>query len=390
MRLLPFFCLLPLLAQPVPNRAESPTIAKLLPAAVDAFWTSLASTPLFEPAGAQTLVTFLWRGEAKSVQVMRTPMTRLPGSNLWHATFRYDNGSQAPYSLVIDGKAQADPRNPVRFTPALQRPASVAKDSDLDQTSILLVPPAVASPWLDPEPGVPAGKVEERTLHNRRIWIYTPPGYDTKRTYDLVVFFDGSSYLDEIPLPTVLDNLQAKKKIRPVIALLVDNSVNRLGELANSRSFADFLAGELLPWAHKSWNFTSDPHRTLVAGYSAGGLAAGYVAYRHPEVFGNVFSQSGAYWRGNEGSSADFEWVARQIAASPKLDIRFYLEVGGNEIHQALGSGPVFRDANRRLVEALKSKGYEVAYREVPAAQHEPVHWRNQLPDGLLHFLSTP
>jgi len=31
-------------------------------------------------------------------------------------------------------------------------------------------------------------------------------------------------------------------------------------------------------------------------GSSPGGLAATYAAYRHPEMFGNVLSQSGSYW----------------------------------------------------------------------------------------------
>jgi enterochelin esterase family protein len=99
-----------------------------------------------------------------------------------------------------------------------------------------------------------------------------------------------------------------------------------------------------------------------------------------------VFSQSGAYWRGNEGTSSEFEWVTQFVSSHAKLPVRFYLEVGAKETQRALGSGPVFVEANRRLVAALKAKGYDVTYREVPGAQHEPMHWRSELPAGLLHF----
>jgi pimeloyl-ACP methyl ester carboxylesterase len=43
-----------------------------------------------------------------------------------------------------------------------------------------------------------------------------------------------------------------------------------------------------------------DPRRVIVTGSSAGGLAAAYVALMRPDLFGNVLSRSGAFWRGAE------------------------------------------------------------------------------------------
>jgi enterochelin esterase-like enzyme len=61
----------------------------------------------------------------------------------------------------------------------------------------------------------------------------------------------------------------------------------------------------------------------------------------------------------------------------------FYLEVGAGETQLALGSGPVFVEANRRLRDALLARGYPVEYVEVPGAKHEPGHWKAQLPAAL-------
>jgi enterochelin esterase family protein len=226
----------------------------------------------------------------------------------------------------------------------------------------------------------------------RRVRVYTPPAYDTNRKspYPLLVFFDGEQYFADIPLTTILDNLIAAKKIPPVIALLVDDSsgADRLADLANCQNFAKFVGDELIPWAQKNWNITHDPHRAIISGSSAGGLGAAYVALQRPDLFGNVLSQSGAFWRSAEASNdAPFEWLTGQVKASPKKPVKFYLEVGAEE-KQPSSWRPVFIDANRRFRDALLAKGYTVSYTEVSGAQHEPKHWSNQLPEGLLYLTS--
>jgi enterochelin esterase family protein len=238
-----------------------------------------------------------------------------------------------------------------------------------------------------------AGKVEERAVHDsragreRRVWIYTPPGYQPKgAAYPLIVAFDGEMYLDPtIPLPKMLDTLLGESKAPAFVAVLVDNGARaaRLDDLANRAPFASFLADELMPWVRSGWNVTRDPRRTVVVGSSAGGLAAAYVALAHPELFGNVLSQSGAFWRGNEASNEPpYEWLTERYASSPARPIRFFLEVGALEDHRVLGgTGPNMRDANRRFRDALQAKGYAVSYGEVPNGVHSPEDWARRLPD---------
>src|SRR5689334_13745122 len=101
----------------------------------------------------------------------------------------------------------------------------------------LLLPPAAS-----PATPAPAGKVEPRTLGSRRLWIYTPPGYDAAATTpcDLMLAFDGEEYLEEIPLPKILDGLLAAKKAPPFVAVLIDNGsgARRIADLGNTASFA--------------------------------------------------------------------------------------------------------------------------------------------------------
>jgi len=229
----------------------------------------------------------------------------------------------------------------------------------------------------------------------RRLWVYTPPGYSTPKAtdHDLLVVFDGDQYLTEIPLPRMLDSLLAAKRIAPTVALFVDDSSGRarLDDLANHQRFVTFIGDELMPWIRRNWKVTHDPHRSTVTGSSAGGLASAFLALRRSDLFGNVLSQSGAFWRGAEGSNGPpFEWLTSQYASSPKRDVRFFLDVGSTENRGAIGgTAPSILDANRRLRDALRAKGYEVNYTEVPGGEHRPESWRQRLPLGLVMLART-
>src|SRR5439155_16735613 len=131
--------------------------------------------------------------------------------------------------------------------------------------------------------------------------------------------------------------------------IAVASSTARLDGLANRAWFADFLGDELAPWVRAHWRVGRDPHRAIVAGLSAGGLAAAYVALRRPDLFGNVLSQSGAFWRGNEASNgAPFEWLTGRVRAEPRRDVRFFIDVGATESRGAIGGrAPSILEANR-------------------------------------------
>lgn len=240
------------------------------------------------------------------------------------------------------------------------------------------------------------GRIEAHVLFDssfqraRHVWVYTPPGYDPGRPapYPLIVAFDGAEYRDTMPLPRILDTLLWAGQAPAFVAVLIDDSsaAVRIAELGNSTRMVEFLAAQLVPWVRRGWHVTADPHRVMVTGSSAGGLSAAFVAFARPDLFGNVWSQSGAFWRGPEGSNtAPWEWLTQEVAASPRKDVRFFLDVGELEDHATLGgSGPNFRDANRRFRDALRAKGYDVTYTEVPGGNHAPQWWRLRLPAGIV------
>jgi len=273
----------------------------------------------------------------------------------------------------------------------MQLPWDHMKRTSIAWPALLL---AVTGPCLAQSP-VLAGRVspfvvyDSAYLRPRRVWVYTPPGFTAgaSTTYPLIVAFDGDEYRDTMPLPQVLDTLLATRKAPAFIAVLIDDSASavRIADLGNSARMVRFLGQQLIPWVRARWPVTTDPHRVILTGSSAGGLASAFVAFARPDLFGNVWSQSGAFWRGAEASnSAPYEWLTEQVRSAAKRDVKFVLDVGALEDHPTLGgSGPNFLQAHRRFVDALRAKGYDVTATEVPQGNHAPQWWRQRLAWGI-------
>jgi enterochelin esterase family protein len=261
------------------------------------------------------------------------------------------------------------------------------------------MPDAPPQPWAGKRAGTPAGEIVKQGFasallkNTRPIFVYLPPGYSKNaQPYDLLVVFDGQDSIDIVPTPTTLDNLISEKRIAPTVALIVGNVKGMRGtELPCNPAFAEFLNSELIPWLRRNYNVTRDPQRVTIGGYSYGGLAGTCAAYRHPETFGNVLSQSGSYWwtpppdpskPDTFTPGADPSYVAQLFVNSPKLPLRFYLDAGSMELDRD-GDGSSILVTNRHLRDVLRAKGYEVFYQEFQGA-HDYLSWRGTIADGLI------
>ena len=294
-----------------------------------AFWKQVArdGTPLVEPLDTDKkyqLVTFLFRGtpDTRNVLVLgsfRTlpflnyTMIRLPGTDVWYLTLKLPSGARFSYQLSpndpltdpgsLDGGPQAARRlataqiDPLNLHPLEDASYCPPARSKFECPSTAELPGAPVQPWIVKNAGTPQGRIEKQRIksailgNERDISVYTPPGYraDT-RPYALLILFDDFAYLSFVPAPAILDNLIAASKIPPTVAVLIGNpsGESRSRELSPNPDFPDFLARELIPWAHAYYNVTTDPQRTIVGGLSLGGVAATYAGLRHPQIFGNV------------------------------------------------------------------------------------------------------
>lgn len=391
-------------------------------ASSDDFWASVAAngTPLIENVDGEMLVTLLWRGNqhTRQVKVLWSlfhiapviELRRLGRSDVWYRSFKFAPGTRFEYTVAENPPVVAGPpmvqamalmatakADPLHADSRGRNPAELFAS----RSRVELPPVLQDSQWTQARKDVKQGKTETFKLGERRISVYTPPGYSRQcGPYPLLLLLDGSAYQGLIPVPTILENLIAARRIAPTVAVFVDNAsvASRAADMYPNEAFTDLIATELMKQVRAKYRVTRKPQHTVIGGFSLGGLAATNIAWRHPETFGAVLSQSGAFWwsedaikagRGEpiltEGPLLDpriesFELVKR-IARAPKAPIRLHLSAG-------LYEGDLLT-ANRFLRDVLTAKGNEVEYHEFPGG-HDGAFWRAAFADAYLSLAAAP
>jgi enterochelin esterase-like enzyme len=113
---------------------------------------------------------------------------------------------------------------------------------------------------------------------------------------------------------------------------------------------------------------------SVIGGFSAGAVAAATVAFHHPDVFGNLLSQSAGLGRNAAGRP---NAIARMYEDGARQPVRIYQDVGLYEPNT---------ERNREWKAVLTAKGYDLIYRE-RGATHEPLHFAGTLPEALMALL---
>ncbi|MBM2616519.1 DUF3327 domain-containing protein [Actinoplanes sp. LDG1-06] len=363
----------------------------------DRLWAELtaAGTPLMEPWGhGRTLVTFLWRGEADRVRAwwnIDVPLTRLPGTDIWHGSEVFPSDLRTIYGLVLgdteDLPARPDDRGPAQLD--RDNPRSVFFEADPDDptdasswASVLQLPEAPRSPWTRPHPGIPAGALTTAWFRpDVPVTAYFPYGIEPDDLPILVVF-DGYLGQTLMRIPTVLDNLIAEGRIHPTAALFVrGRDETRLRDLTPGPHVGAF-ADELLPWARTRWGIGSPTGDNVAAGQSRGGLVAAHLGLTRPHLFTGVIAQSGSFWW-----PAPPEGVPRQLirdaARQAVPRVRYFLDVGRMETMPGPDNAPSQLDTVREMRDALRSRDCDVTYLEYSGG-HDYVNWRHNFPEALI------
>jgi enterochelin esterase family protein len=390
-------------------------------AAMERFAMQMAGhAPLVEPIAGDprgdVLVTFLWRGGPETHYVgllggpvgpgLESPLQRFEGTDLWYLTVPAPRDLRITYSFRQGGPPDMGATRKQAMNLLL---ASTAPDPwnprQSMMRSLIELPGAPAQAWAERKEGVAAGRIIEKTIkseilgEDRKIGVYLPPKLDPAGgPYPYVTVFDGEAYGlvpdAVIPTATILDNLIAQGKVPPMLGVLVASGASRERDLPMSAPFCDFLVKELVPVLRREFHAAEAPADATLAGASFGGLAAAYCALHHPDVFGNVLSQSGSFWFSPGAMEAETPYsvetgaLMREVVSAPVKPVRFWMEVGLFEGGAALtGTSQVAQ--NRHMRDVLLAKGYDVSYHEYSGG-HDYCSWRGSLADGLIALAGKP
>jgi enterochelin esterase-like enzyme len=131
-------------------------------------------------------------------------------------------------------------------------------------------------------------------------YVYLPPGYSRAHRYPVVYLLHGmpgspSEYLDGTNLAPFADAAISSGRLRPFIAVLPAAGPDRRynGEWAGP--WEQEVVDDVVPFVDAQLPTLATPKGRVLAGLSAGGFGAVYIALRHPGVFGAVESWSGYF-----------------------------------------------------------------------------------------------
>lgn len=245
------------------------------------------------------------------------------------------------------------------------------------------------------------GRIPNRVVpaDRRASAVYLPPYFNPQARYPVVYLLHGfpgapSGFYDSLRLATVADDLIARGRVKPFIAVMpvAGRTTGARADEEWAGIWEQHLVGDVVPWARMHLPLRPDLSSHAIAGLSAGGYGAVDIALRHPGLFGVVESWSG-YFRPfrdgplaraskNELEQHDPVVLARRTATRLRADgVSFFLSTGFNH-------GGVMRRWTFDFGRELRSLGLSARIWASPRPDHGR-YLRLQLPAALEFAFGT-
>jgi enterochelin esterase-like enzyme len=285
------------------------------------------------------------------------------------------------YTFSVDGVRTLDPGNPE------------TKRDGVRYDNILLIsgPESALYEVRDvPHGTVAAVWYESPTLKMvRRMYVYTPPGYENGHgRYPVFYLLHGGGGDEEAWCTLgranwVLDNLIAREKAKPMIVVMPNGNANQKmstgsgpvpGQslqmrLPRARStatpqaglFPDSLVKDIIPYVEKHYRAIKDRNHRAIAGLSMGGGQTMAVTAEYPAMFGYI-----GVW--SAGSRQSDEEITKQLSSIKAAGMRLYYVGCGVD-------DPLAHTGSVKLVDLLRKLDMRYRFRESTGG-HTWFNWR--------------
>ena len=355
-------------------------------------------------------VTFRLRApNAKDVGVMLEgkglPMQK-DDQGVWSLTTDPLEPNYYTYALVVDGTSVSDPAN------------RQAQTSFGSFQSMFVVPGP--DPWF-PAAGIPRGVIGRHAFRSsvandeRHFFVYTPPGYDPRRSRQYPVLYllhglgdDAERWMNGGAANVVMDNLIAQGKAVPmVVVTTLGYGVNNgpAGAMApeNITGYTKILLSEVIPAVERTYNVSRNRDDRAIAGLSMGGAETLYTALNNLDKFGWIASFSGAFVMWPRLAEPSPTAAAVGAAAPPPaapgpgggrgtmrtIDAAVFAKIFpgvDSKVNARLrmlwitcGTADSLIGVNRQFKDWLRSKGVRFTEEEAPDVGHVWPYWRKNL-----------
>jgi len=291
------------------------------------------------------------------------------------------------YTFSVDGVRGIDPNN-----------VQVRRDG-VNYQSYLIVPGAESDLYFQKN-GVPHGNVTKVWYHSsvlgfdRRMYVYTPAGYETG-TQKYPVFYllhgaggDEDAWTNMGRAAQIMDNLIAKGKVKPMIVVMTNGNANQAGAqneipalaatgeqgmAAYQRlagKFEEHLVKDVITHIEKNYRTLTGRDNRAIAGLSMGGAHTQTITNNNPGMFGYI----GVYSMGimnmgpqnQDAAKLEQERIARLTVLRDSGQKLYWIGCGKDDF---VYKGVV------TLRETLDKIGFKYTYRESTGG-HTWANWR--------------
>ncbi|MBN2588686.1 MAG: hypothetical protein JXA96_02400 [Sedimentisphaerales bacterium] len=321
-----------------------------------------------------------------------TEMTK-DENGLWSVSVGPLDSEMYGYTFNVDGASVWDPanmqlkRDGTRITSVLIIPGG---NGDLYTIKSDVPHGTLAKVWY-PSPTL--------NLEQRRVYVYTPPGYETSgEKYPVFYLLHGAGGDEDAwtslgKAPQIMDNMIAKGKVKPMIVVMTNGNANQIasqdivpaasrggigamgrgaaapagerGAAGATRSrggigggaFPESIVADLIPFIDKSYRTLPDQANRAIAGLSMGGMHTHAVTIAHPDTFSYYGLLSGGTYTPEE-------------LAGHKANLKFvFLSCGERE-------NP---DGVKNAASALTQASFNAISYVSPGSAHDWLTWRRSL-----------
>lgn len=241
---------------------------------------------------------------------------------------------------------------------------------------------------------VPHGALAEVTYYSkslkreRRMHVYTPPGYEAGNERYPVFYLLHGAYDDDDAWSTVgcaaniFDNLIAEGKVKPMVVVMPNGHTGPFDPSdptifpRHLREFTADFTGSIRPYVEKNYRLKKGTANRAIAGLSMGGNETLNVAFKALGDYGyiGVFSSGVLELMPGRGPESDKSWEERNAAALDDASLRKGLKL----FWFGIGKDDFLLKVSKDTVAMLKKHGFEIESIQTDGG-HTWVNWRDYL-----------
>ncbi|MEB2781176.1 alpha/beta hydrolase-fold protein [Algoriphagus sp. C2-6-M1] len=328
---------------------------------------------VFSPTANEVTINGSWMGFGEKLPLKKEE------NGVWTVTIDPLESSMYHYNFFIDGVSAIDPTNSqalrdgTRYASLLMVPGEGSEIFQLNEVAH----GSLSQVWY-----------ESPSLDSyRRMYVYTPPGYDSEQeSYPVLYLLHGAGGDEDAwsalgRANEILDNLIAEGKAKPMIIVMTNGNAWQTstlrtvpGAAAPTREtyakyqgqFEKSLVEDVIPYIEKHFRAKANKENRAIAGLSMGGGHTITASIEYPGTFGYI----GVFSSGIFNANADMAELEKKFTALKASGVEKYW-VG-------CGVDDFVMDSNKRLLSILDKTGFEHEYYESTGG-HTWANWRDYL-----------